>query len=160
MKIHVLLDGGAMFAMPGMPACASAAAGRGRRIECDLLPLLGFENQARAHAEIAVADAGVRRIAIGRLLRGLDVGLRLVDVAEHQVGVCEPAERVEVLAPFGELHARVELGRRLVGDDVRLADVFPHAALHEDVRRHVERVRGRPARCPRTARAAVSASGA
>ena len=108
-----------------------------------LFPLLGFENQPRAHAEIAVADAGVARIAIGGLLRGFDVGLRLVDVAEHQVGVFEPAERVEVLAAFGELHARVELGRRLVGDDVRLADVFPHAALHEDVRRHMERVRRR-----------------
>ena len=112
-------------------------------LECYALPVSGFENETRAHAEVAVANAGVPRVAIGRGLRRFDVRLRLVDVAEHQVRVLEPAERMEILAALGELHARVELDRRLVGGDVRLADVLPHPALHEDVRRHVERVRRR-----------------
>ena len=129
--------------MPGMPACASGAPDAAGASSAIFSHCLRFENLARAHGEVAIADARIGRIAIGGLFRGFHVLLRLVDIAEHQVRVLQPAERVEILATFSQLHARVELDRRLVGGDVRCARVGPHAKLYEDVRGHMQRVRGR-----------------
>jgi hypothetical protein len=58
-----------------------------------------------------------------------------------KIRVLEPRQRMEVLAPLLQVHARIQIHGRLVRDDVRCGDVWPHSELNEDVRRHVQRLR-------------------
>ena len=116
---------------------------RRRSRQGKLLPLRGIGHVASAHAQVAVAHAAVRGIAFRRLPREFDVLLRVLELAEHDVGVGEPREGVEVFAPLGQLHACVEVDGCLVRLNVRDRGVLPHAQLNKDVRRHMQGMRGR-----------------
>ena len=124
--------------MPGILLVPRVRAGA---VERDLFPLLRLEQVAPAHREVAVANAGVGRVALGGGARELDVGARVVEPSEHQVAVREPVERVKVFAAFGQVEALVDRHGSVVGLHVRGDDVGPKPELHEDVRRHVQRVR-------------------
>jgi hypothetical protein len=59
-----------------------------------------------------------------------------------QVPVLKPRQRVEIFAPARQLLGLRQIDSGLEGHDVRRHDVVPHPELDEDVRRHVQRVRG------------------
>ena len=60
-----------------------------------------------------------------------------------QVGILEPRQRVEVLAPARQVLLLRQIHCGLVRHNVRRHDVVPHPELNEDMRRHVQRVGSR-----------------
>ena len=84
--------------------------------------------------------ARVRIPSIGGL-RGFDILLGIVELAEHQVAVLEPAKRLKILAAFGKVHAFVQHHGGVVSNDVGTDHVVPQAEAEEDVGGHVHGMR-------------------
>ena len=109
--------------------------GKGERVPC-----FSFDHVTRSHVRKCRFDSRRRHVALSDRPDSLDALSRFRELTPLQLAILHPRKRMKVSPCIGEPAALRPLYRSLVGALVRPRDFFPLAELHEDMRRHVERV--------------------